>query len=239
MNDAVRLKLARRGFFSGGGFSGTFAPIVATVKNLALAKHVAAIYTPGGGVWKELPLTFAAHFGDHDLFSGTVNEQVTEFVLRYSALGATYFDNNGGWNYSLSSRLTVVGGNVALSHARARRGMQAGGGFVFDTSWLEGEILLNNLAYSKEVGVRLSADGGNSWFDTQANYAGEHTSSGIFVGVHGEVWRFKSPELNFNGASPTFRFAVFYRHLPTGETFWDNNLGQDFYVSKAEGSIIE
>ncbi len=225
--------------FRAAGFTGTFAPIVATVKNLAVTKYVTMIYTPGSGMWKELPLTFAVHFGDHDLFSGTVNEQASEFALRYSVLGETHFDNNGGWNYSFGARLTAIGGNVALSHARARRGAQAGGGFVFDTSWLEGEILVNNLAYSKDVGVRLSDDGGATWFDTHAYYAGEHTSSGIFVGVGGEVWRFKSPELNFNNAAPTFRFAVFYRHLPNGETFWDNNFHQDYHVSKAEGSLIE
>jgi hypothetical protein len=239
MTDFVRLKLARRGFFSGGGFSGTFTPITAAVKNLGFLKQVSAIYTPDGIQWKEQALGFASTFGDHDLFGGTVNEQVNQLALRYSVGGSAYFDNNGGWNYSFGSRLTMVGGNVTLSFARARRGMQAGGGFTFDTSWLEGEILVNNLALSKEVGVRLSADGGGTWFDTPGYFAGETTTSGTFVGIGAEVWRFKTPELNLNNASPTFRFAVFYRHLVTGETFWDNNLGQDYRVSKSDGALVE
>ena len=134
MTDFVQLKLARRGFFSGGGFSGTYTPITASVRNLGFLKQVTAIYTPNGIQWKEQPLGFASTFGDHDLFGGTVNEQVNQLALRYSVGGNTYFDNNGGWNYSFGSRLTMVGGNVTLSFARARRGMQAGGGFTFDTS---------------------------------------------------------------------------------------------------------
>jgi hypothetical protein len=64
------------------------------------------------------------------------------------------------------------------------------------------------------------------------------TSNGIFVGSGAEVWRFKTPVLNLNTASATFRFAVFYRNLATGEVFWDNNFGQDYTLSKLDGSTI-
>ena len=77
------------------------------------------------------------------------------------------------------------------------------------------------------------------WFDTPGFFASETTTSGTFVGIGAEVWRFKTPELILNNASPTFRFTVFYRHLVTGETFWDNNLGQDYRVSKSDGALVE
>jgi carbohydrate/starch-binding protein with CBM21 domain len=236
--DAVRLKLARREFFSGGGFSGSFAPLAAKVKNLAFEKQVSVLYTPDGATWKEAPLAFSAHFGDYDLFEGTVNEQVTQFVIRYSVAGQTFFDNNAGQNYGFGSNLAVVGRNVILSKAVAKRGAQAGGGFVFTTSWLEGEILANNLAFVKDIGVRMSSDGGLTWADTSASFAGSHTTSGTFVGPGAEVWRFKTPELNLNESSPFFRFAVFYRDVATGAVFWDNNFAQDYKVSKSDGSTI-
>lgn len=238
MDGAVRLKLARREFWSGGGFSGTFAPVSAKVKNIAFAKDVAIHYTPDGTTWKDLLLSFSSHFGDYDIFGGTVNEQVSEFVIRYTVAGSTYYDNNAGHNYRFTSNLAVVGGNVVLNSARARRGMEAGGGFTFVTSWLEGEILVNNLAYAKDVGVRLSADGGVNWQDTHGSFAGDHTGDGTFVGTGAEVWRFKTPELNLDNSSPDFRFAVFYRNLATGEVFWDNNFGQDYKVSKVDGATI-
>jgi hypothetical protein len=238
MNGAVRLKLGRREFFSGGGFSGSFAPISVKVKNIAFNKDVVVHYTPDDSTWKDLPLAFSSHFGDYDIFSGTVNEQVTQFVIRYSTGGGTFYDNNAGQNYRFASTLAAVGGNVTLNNAKARRGTQAGGGFTFTTSWLEGEILVNNLSFAKDVGVRLSADGGVNWHDTHGSFAGDHTGDGTFVGTGAEVWKFKTPELNLDNSSPDFRFAVFYRNVATGEDFWDNNFGQDYKVSKVDGATI-
>ncbi|MBD0353027.1 MAG: hypothetical protein ICV65_17945, partial [Flavisolibacter sp.] len=45
--------------------------------------------------------------------------------------------------------------------------------------------------------------------------------------------------LNLNNASPHFRFAVFYHNIVSGEVFWDNNFGQDYKVSKVDGSRVE
>lgn len=238
MNEGVRLKLARREFFSGGGFTGTFTPVSAKVKNIAFAKDVVVHYTPDGTTWKDTALSFASHFGDHDVFSGEVNEQVLQFVIRYSAAGATFFDNNAGADYRFESNLATVGGNVVLNRATAKRGTQAGGGFVFTTSWLEGQILVNNLAFAKEVGVRLSTDGGHTFRDTYGAFAGSHADDGIFVGPGAEVWQFRTPELNIDDSAPDFRFAVFYRLQATGELFWDNNFGQDYWVSKADGATV-
>ena len=236
--EAVRLKLGRRGFFSGGGFSGSFAPISAKVKNLAFEKQVTVLYTPDGTTWKEHALVFSSHFGDYDVFDGTVNEQVLQFVIRYSVAGETHFDNNSGADFAFSGTLAVVGGNVMLHRAVARQGAEAGGGFVFTTSWFEGEILVNNLAFLKDVGVRMSADGGVNWVDVPAFFSGSATSDGIFVGPDAEVWRFKTPVLNLNLASPNFRFAVFYRDGSTGGVFWDNNFSQDYRLNKGEGSVL-
>lgn len=107
---------------------------------------------------------------------------------------------------------------------------------MFTTSWLEGEILVNNLSFAKDVGVHLSVDGGITWSDTHGIFAGSETSDNKFIGPAAEVWRFKTPELNLDNSSAEFRFAVFYRNVATGEIFWDNNFGQDYKVSKVDGS---
>ena len=115
------------------------------------------------------------------------------------------------------------------------RGSHAGGGFVFTTSWLEGQILVNNRSFAKDNGVRLSADNGHTFHDTHGFFAGSHADNGIFVGPGAEVWQFKTPELNLDNSASEFRFAVFYRVQATGEVFWDNNFGQDYRISKATG----
>jgi hypothetical protein len=236
--DLVRLKIGWRGFYSGGGFSGSYAPISAKVKNVAFEKHVTVLYTPDGTTWKEHALGFSSHFGDYDIFDGTVNEQVSQFAIRYSADGETAFDNNAGSNYTVAGTFAVVGGNVALNRAVARRGNEAGGGFVFTTSWFEGELLVNNLAFVKNVGVRMSSDGGTNWTDVPAFFAGSSTADGIFIGPAAEVWRFKTPISNLDTTSPDFRFAAFYRDGSSGTVFWDNNFSRDYRLNKGDGSVV-
>jgi Carbohydrate/starch-binding module (family 21) len=141
-------------------------------------------------------------------------------------------------DYRFVTNLAIVGAHVVLNKAVSKQGIQAGGGFVFTTSWLEGEILVNNLSFVKNVGVRLSADGGISWNDTLGFFAGSHDADNIFIGPGADVWRFKTPELNLVSNPGEFRFAVFYRNGATGEWFWDNNFGQDYKISKADGATI-
>jgi Carbohydrate/starch-binding module (family 21) len=233
----VRLKLAQKEFDSGGGFEVTFAPILVKVQNLAFAKDVAVHYTPDNVTWKDMPLAFVApSFGNYDLFGDTVNEQVEQFVIRYSVNGQTFWDNNDGQNYSFESNLATVGENVVLNKATTKQGSEAGGGFVFTTSWLEGEILVNNFGFSKQVGVAITVDGTN-WMTVQGTFAQSTTADGKFVGP-AEVWTFKTPEFNLNPASNEFFFAVFYRDLASSREFWDNNFGQNYQISKADGTVL-
>jgi hypothetical protein len=237
-NLPVRLRYASAQFFAAGGVSVSFTAISAKVKNLAFAKDVAVLYGKGG-LWSEDAMTWNANFGDHDLFTHQLGEQIEECVIRYTAGGQTFWDNNGGQNYRLETVVMRTGGNVTLNAATAKRGNEAGGGFVFTTTWLEGEIYVNNLSFAKEVGVHLSIDGGVSWQDSNASFSGFATESNSIGGTGVESWKFKSPELNLNESSTEFRFAVFYRNLPTGEEYWDNNFEQDYRVSKADGATVQ
>jgi hypothetical protein len=130
-----------------------------------------------------------------------------------------------------------VGGNVVLNRATARRGTQAGGGFTFTTSWVEGEIWVKNLSFNKRVGIRLSPNAWVSFADTLATFvATVSTNQGL---SQVEIWRFKTPELNLDNSQPNFVFAVFYENLNTGQWFWDNNCGQDFRLSKNDLATVE
>ena len=140
---SVRLKYIESDNFSpGGGITGVNnTKITAKVKNIAFAKDVAIHYTQSDGAWVERPLAWHKNYFDYDLFALTDNSFITtEFVIRYTVNGETFWDNNGGGNYHVDSgRPNTIGGNVILNKATARRGSQAGGGFVFTTSWIEGE----------------------------------------------------------------------------------------------------
>jgi Carbohydrate/starch-binding module (family 21) len=235
---SVRLRYASAQFFAAGGISTSFTAVSAKVKNIAFTKEVAVLYGKGG-IWNEDVMAWTANFGDHDLFTHQVQEQIEECVIRYSADGQTFWDNNDGQNYQFATVINRAGGNVILNQATAKKGSEAGGGFVFTTSWLEGEIYVNNLSFGKEVAVRLSVDGGVSWQDRNATFSGFCTESNSIGGTGVEIWKFKTPELNIDESSDEFRFAVFYRNLATGEVFWDNNFEQNYRVSKADGSAVE
>jgi Carbohydrate/starch-binding module (family 21) len=239
--EPVRLKYAESDNFSpGGGLPPVNnTKITAKVKNIAFAKQVAIHYAQPDGAWVEKPLSWQKAFTGYDLFTRTDNTfSTTEFVIRYTVSGQTFWDNNGGVNYQVDAvRPNTVGGNVILNRATARRGSQTGGGFVFTTSWVEGEIFVKNLSFHKKVGIRLSANKWATFQDTDASFSGNVS---VAVGLSQvEIWKFKTPELNLDQTAPNFRFAVFYNNLNIGEWFWDNNFDQDYTLSKTDFTTIE
>jgi len=237
----VRLKYAESDEFAPGGGVGMVknSEITAKLQNLAFAKDVTIRYAQPDGTWTERPLLFQKSFGGYDLFhrmDGTFT--TTEFVVRYTVDSQTFWDNNCGANYHVDPvHPNTVGGNVIPNRAMARRGVQAGGGFTFVTSWVEGEILVQNLSFNKRVGIRLSANGWASSQDSDASFGGVVPVATGLSQV--EVWKFKTPELNLDHSTPVFVFAIFYNDLDTGQWFWDNNFGQDYPLSKADFSVLE
>jgi hypothetical protein len=232
----VRLKYAESVTFSpGGGVTGVMVSrFDVKVKNLAFAKEVAVRYAQSNGVFIEKLMGWQKNFGDYDLFSLADNTfNTTQFAVRYATAGQTFWDNNNGTDYHVDdSHPNTVGGNIILNKATARRGTQAGGGFVFATSWVEGEILVKNLSFNKQVGIRLSANNWGTFQDTLAGFSGPVPVAEGLSEV--ELWKFKTPELNLDQSTPVFRFAIFYNNVATGAFFWDNNFGQDYTLSKAD-----
>ena len=96
---------------------------------------------------------------------------------------------------------------------------------------------MKNLSFNKRMGIRLSTNGWATFADTLASFAGAvSVAEGISVV---ETRSFKTPELNLDQSAPDFVFAVFYNNLDTGQWFWDNALGEDYRLSKADGAGVE
>jgi len=240
----VRLQVAYGQTYAVSGMTFSWTSIQVKVQNIAYEKAVTLHYhDPSDGTWKDHPLTFQGHYGNYDVFGGGGTTPVTdEFAIRFAVPGQEHWDNNDRANYHVGTFAGTVGGRVALKEAKARIGAEAGGGFVFTTSWFEGEIFVENLSYHKIVGVRWSSDGGSTWQNTNATYAGKLTAVAAEV-PSVEIWRFKTPTYNLSNASTPFRFAVFYEQRDsagdaTVATFWDNNFTQDYSLAKADGTTI-
>lgn len=239
----VRLKYATTQTFAIGGIPGgvAYTYVRAKVNNVAFEKTVVAHYRQleAPYLWADIPLKWISHHGSYDVF-GLGNDFVTnELVVRATVGGQTEWDNDGGLNYAVPSFRNVVGGNVMLSKANAKLGLQGGGGFVVQTSWFEGEIYVNNLCYAKRVGVWYTADNGASWQGRDAHYVGLAAEGTYAASTGAERWAFQTPELNYDNASPSFVFAVYFQRLDNGDWFWDNNFGQNYTLSKTSSIAIE
>lgn len=235
----VRLKYATAQSFAVSGMSFSYVYAHVKVRNLAFDKDVALRYRHYDGSFRDAPLTFVASFGSYDVFGAGNLPFTSEFAVRYSVLGATYWDNNGGSNYHVPTEVAIAGGHVALHRATVHIGAQSGGGFVFTTSRMSGEIYVDNLSFAKSVGIRYSGDNWHTVHDAPAVYAGT-VEEGKYVTGLGivERWSFTTPELNESALGTPFRFAVYYRNLATGEWHWDNNFGLDYSVQKVTGATL-
>ena len=96
---------------------------------------------------------------------------------------------------------------------------------------------MQNLSFNKRIGIRLTANDWATSHDTDASFGGNVP---VATGVSNvEVWKFKTPEFNLDESVPSFRFAIYYNNLDTGEWFWDSNFGRDYALSKADSAFIE
>jgi hypothetical protein len=242
MSHLVRLKYATTQQFAIGGIPGgvSYTYIRVKVKNIAYDKTVQAHYKASSfpDMWADMPLSWMGNYGNYDVFGRDSGFTSDELVIVAAVGGQTEWDNNNGSNYNIQNFHSVVGGHVVLDRAVARQGMQAGGGFTFQTSWFEGDIYVNNLNYEKRIGVRYTADGWTTSEDSDAVYAGLATEGTYSASSGVELWRVRTPEYNYNHASDSFEFAVYYQRLDTGAWFWDNNFSTNYRLSKLSGAAL-
>ena len=241
MSTLIRLKIASNVDVNIDGMYGEqITSIVVKVKNVAFSKDVRAAYNSGGAAWQQIVLGYLGHYGNYDLFGNPDGPFfVGQLVVSCTQAGVTDYDNDGGKNYFVGDNRGVAGGNVVLNQAVAHQGLEAGGGFTFQTSWIEGSIYVNNLSYAKRVGIRYTANNWATWQDVDATYGGPAASEyNPALPGDAEQWNFKTPEYNYDSASDTFQFAIYHQRLDTGDWFWDNNFSQNYQLSKVNGSTL-
>jgi hypothetical protein len=240
----LRIESAWGDFYAVSGMTWSWTQLQVKVANRAFRKKVVLHYRASASVWLDRELDFVSHHGNYDVFgSGGAYPYCSEFVIRYTVNGEEYWDNNYGTNYHIGSFRGLVGGNVALRSATAKQGTESGGGMTVTTSWFEGEIFVQNLSYHKDVGVLFSADGGISWENASAEYAGPATSVASGTNIECvERWTFKTPTYNLDESAIQFLFAVFYEIRDLGPDhgirFWDNNFTQNYHLDKTDGAQI-
>lgn len=198
------------------------------VKNLAYEKQVAIHVKDVSGQWVDLPASYAGPAEDgHEVWKVShqyanypphhVPTRDLEFVAKYTVNGQTYWDNNGGQNYFLAQHGgTLLNGTHVLLNSS----------YLRTDGSLDVSVDVRNLAYTKNVAVVYSKDGGQTWQEAAASYVSGYTyaygylSSPNAQGI--ERWTLWLT----NTGAQSIRLAV--RYTVDGQTYWDNNFGRDY-----------
>lgn len=207
---------------SATGSHSYFTNFIVLVENLAFVKEVQILGRDTiSGSWNFHPLTFSSSVpGNGEIWTTQLGSPaIDQFVVQYVVLGETFWDNNSGFNYLLDTHAagqrdgvgSVVLGTNVMSFGRG--GVDGGN--------LKVDVLVRNLAFSKQVGIVFSAD----------NWATVHTALGSFKETfpplnapnqpNAESWHVSVPVGGAKG-----QYAIFCD--VNGSTFWDNNFGANY-----------
>ena len=131
----------------------------------------------------------------------------TRYCIKYVADGVTYWDNNNGKDYTSGNSI----GSAPIVSERL--------GTQYIYQGFKVSALLQNYAYHKNVFVRYTTDGWNSYHDTAMGYT-ETTDNGT------ERWTTFLPIYGADVFSENFHYAICYQ--VNGQEYWANNFGADY-----------
>jgi hypothetical protein len=213
MDGSVALRLVQSSSAPTGtgsySYTGSFQIIV---RNDDYNKDV-VVWAKAGSTWKAIAATYSESLpGNLERWSAPASNDIDRFAIRYTVLGRTDWDNNGGWDYVFPkafdefNALTGRQSPIVLGQASISGGQ------------LSASIAIQNLVYSKVVGIIYTTDDWDTSHVAYASYNWTMTSSL-------EVWRLQVAI----GSATEVKFAAFY--FESGNEHWDNNFWRDYTVT--------
>jgi len=213
----------------------TFKGVI-EVANVAYNKSVRVHYTVAGAGWTAADAVYLGtapsgrEYWSFETIAFVTTKQVLQpeeirFAVEYQAAGQTWWDNNGGQDYSIITPKGVGYGpsmilgsaNLGLVSASTVRNGWPAYANSFST-----QIIVKNLSYHKNIKVLATVDGWQSSFPMQATYL-----STLENGL--ELWEARTLiALNVEEVE----FALSY--TGNGQTWWDNNFGQNYTLGVPE-----
>lgn len=201
------------------------------VQDLAYHKQVVAHFNKrGSSSWQDAPASYVGRAGpgrevwyfETPKFSYPPRLSADfQLALRYTVKGKTYWDNNGSKNYRVGHGPRPIYPSVALvTPALVVQRAEAGG-----TSF-RGSVVLQDLAYHKQVQVVYSTDGWATVRKAAVGYMHGFCGALDCGSSHGlQLWGWSS---SIPAGAKRVQFAVSY--VVNGETYWDNNFKRDYSV---------
>jgi hypothetical protein len=192
------------------------------VENLAYDKEIVIWGEDKDGTWKAFPMQYTGSAGgSQEYWELHTNEGPQTFVVRATMNGQTWWDNNGGNNYTLSAQGVTLYNDVKILADTA----------YASSTYMSVSVNLQNLDYNKSVYVIYTTDG---WATTNVKpltyfsyqtYGYGSAPSPNSAGV--EHWR-TSFSLDY-GTSPV---EYCFSYDVSGTTYWDTNNGANYTVNR-------
>lgn len=224
----VDLLTFRNGTGTGAGYTSPYFGAQIRVANLAYDKYVAIAGTTGfGAPWQEYPATWIESYPDGtELWAAHGNVNLSQFAVKYSAAGQTYWDNNSGADYHAQSGWDFFyGSNVAIWPDSA---------YVEGTGQVRLRMVVKNIAYTKLVSARYTLDAWAHYGEVAGTYL--HYFPGRSYEGSQEYWELSLPTVTNGSGARTVTFAGRYQLPTVGQEYWANQGGLNFVITCPSGS---
>ena len=242
---SVKLKLGYTVFDPKKGMGSAKTVLKVKVKNISPDKNVQVSSKGDAYKWYAQPLTLEKSYGSYDIFTNELPEKDvhapeinSQFVLKSIIANQEYWDNNHSNNYQLPYFRATVGNNISLIKAQNVVDYQN------SLSYLLGTIYVNDICFTKTVGILYSTDGGWNWRRKEAYRIGKPK-----IGPMGEIegieeWAFETEKYPIETMPPIYMFSAYFEvndenHPAYGDSFWDNNFSLNYVIGKNYPSVIE
>jgi len=200
------------------------------VDNMGENKQVCLVYQVNGGSWKELSATrhatthhnLEAWYFQTPAFFPPAGQSVTiRFAAKYVVNGITYWDNNGGQDYTIKIGYKTALENILLGSATHYR--DYGGWAILkninggiERLHFHGAVYVQNLAYDKEVKMVYTTDNWDTSHTADFSYSKTMANNIEQWGIMFEV----------PVDTTTIQYVISYK--VNGMTHWDNNFQQNY-----------
>lgn len=188
------------------------------IQNLNYAKNVVVHYSyDNDGNWNDVSASYLKNNSDgYEVWSFTIPSHYfghCSFAVKYEVNGQTYWDNNGGSNYTIGIGGTAFGNSVLCgtsANLTVNNGVQS----------FNGNITVKNIGNPKVVTVRYTTDNWATYKEVNATY--KSTSSDNID----DYWTFS---VNLPTIVNNVQYSISYTVNNT--VYWDNNFGSNYAVT--------
>lgn len=199
------------------------------VENIAYEKRVTLFYQFKNHGWEEVEASYVKSLGGNkELWRFKTSYYMYhassppcfKLAVRYRVDNKEYWDNNNGRDYSASWVRNLGQSRLVLNRANATVPYYTGA----ESAYLNGEIVVKNVAYHKQVKIVYTLD---NWTTVKEATAVYDRTVSTWLGItEMEVWKF---EIEFCAVHKQVKFAV--AMTANGTTAWDNNFGEDYTIA--------